>query len=40
MQASGEELAEPYGGFIDLAREVRAGADVFACAEKIRSWRL
>jgi hypothetical protein len=40
MQASGEGLAGPYGGFIDLAREVRAThADVYACAERIRSWR-
>lgn len=41
MQASGEGLAEPYGGFIDLAHEVRAGqADVFICAERIRHWRI
>ncbi|RCH64243.1 toxin Doc [Streptomyces sp. SDr-06] len=40
MRACGEGLVEPYGGFIDLAREVRAGADVFTCAERIRGWRL
>ncbi|MBC2876497.1 MULTISPECIES: toxin Doc [Streptomyces] len=41
MQASGEGLAEPYGGFIDLAHAVRAGqADVFTCAEPIRHWRV
>jgi hypothetical protein len=41
MQASGEGLAEPYGGFIELARDVRAGrADAYACAARIRGWRL
>ncbi|MGW1027716.1 toxin Doc [Streptomyces sp. NPDC002577] len=41
MHASGKGLAPPYGGFIDLAKDVRAGrADVYACAELIRSWRV
>ncbi|OAH10247.1 ATP-binding protein [Streptomyces jeddahensis] len=41
MHASGEGLAPPYGGFIDLAKEARAGhTNVYACAELIRSWRV
>nr|WP_202519070.1 toxin Doc [Streptomyces sp. SID1034] len=40
MQASGETLTEPYGGFIQLAHDVRAGTDVFTCADTIRSWCL
>ncbi|MHA6757274.1 toxin Doc [Streptacidiphilus sp. PAMC 29251] len=41
MAASGEAIDAPYGALSHLAAEVRAGgADVYACADRIRSWRV
>ncbi|MEU8976407.1 toxin Doc [Streptomyces monashensis] len=41
MAASGEAVDAPYGALSELAKEVRAGrADVYACADRIRRWRL
>ncbi|MFC5909259.1 toxin Doc [Streptacidiphilus monticola] len=41
MAASGEAVDAPYGALSELAKEVRAGsADVYACADRIRGWRV
>ncbi|MEV0277020.1 toxin Doc [Streptomyces sp. NPDC050610] len=41
MHASGEGLDDPYGELVELTKELAAGAsDVFAAADRIRSWRL
>jgi hypothetical protein len=41
MAASGEAVDAPYGALSDLAKQVRAGrADVYACADQIRRWRV
>ncbi|GAA1992837.1 toxin Doc [Kitasatospora viridis] len=41
MAASGEAVEPPYGALSDLAKEIRTGrADVYACAEEIRRWRI
>lgn len=41
MSAAGEALDPPYGGFIDLARDIDAGrADTYDTADRIRSWRI
>jgi hypothetical protein len=41
MHASGEGVDAPCGALVDLAREVLSGAaDVFAAADRIRSWRI
>lgn len=41
MAASGEAVDAPYGALSDLAKDVRANrADVYACADRIRAWRV
>lgn len=41
MHASGEGIDAPYGGLVDLARDIMAGkTDVFGAADLIRSWRI
>lgn len=41
MDAAGEGLNPPYGGLIDLCRDVISGkADVYGAADRIRSWRI
>lgn len=41
MAASGETVDAPYGALSALAADVRAGrADVYACADRIRSWTI
>ncbi|WP_425314813.1 hypothetical protein [Streptomyces agglomeratus] len=41
MAAAGEGIDAPYGGLIDLARDIDAGrADAYDAADRIRSWRI
>lgn len=40
MHQSGEGIDPPYGALVDLCREITAGADVFAVATRLRSWRI
>lgn len=41
MAASGESIDPPFGTLSELVKDVRTGrADVYACAEQIRAWRL
>ncbi|MET7457803.1 toxin Doc [Streptomyces sp. NPDC005574] len=41
MDAAGEAIDPPYGGLIDLARDIDAGrADGYDAADRIRSWRI
>jgi hypothetical protein len=41
MAASGEAVDPPYGALSELAADVRSGrADVYHCADRIRSWRI
>ncbi|RKN45031.1 toxin Doc [Streptomyces hoynatensis] len=41
MHLSGEGIDPPYGALVDLARDVLGGhADIYAAADRIRSWRI
>ncbi|MGK5629479.1 toxin Doc [Streptomyces sp. URMC 123] len=41
MHASGEGIDAPYGEIVELTKELVEGrADVFAAADRIRSWRI
>lgn len=41
MHAAGEGVDPPYGALVELARDIVEGrADVFAAADRIRSWRI
>jgi hypothetical protein len=41
MQQSGAAIDPPYGALVELAKDIDAKAtDVFAAAERIRSWRV
>lgn len=41
MQASGEGINPPYGAMVELVRDIQAGkADVYAAADRIRTWRV
>lgn len=41
MDQSGEGIDAPYGGLVDLAKDLRAErADIYDCADRIRSWRV
>lgn len=41
MHAAKEGIDPPYGALVELARDIAAGgADVFAAADRIRSWRI
>ncbi|MFE7977860.1 toxin Doc [Streptomyces shenzhenensis] len=41
MSASGVGIDPPYGALVDLMRDLMAGkADVYAAADRIRSWQL
>ncbi|MEU2856468.1 hypothetical protein [Streptomyces syringium] len=41
MAASGESIDAPYGGLIDLARDIDTGrTDAYGTADRIRSWRV
>ncbi|MET9648431.1 toxin Doc [Streptomyces syringium] len=41
MGASGEGIDAPYGGLIDLARDIDTGrTDAYDAADRIRSWRI
>jgi prophage maintenance system killer protein len=41
MHISGEGIDPPYGALVDLTREVLDGrADIYAAADRLRSWRI
>ncbi|MDH6139413.1 hypothetical protein P3T35_001413 [Kitasatospora sp. GP30] len=41
MHAAKEGIDPPYGALVELARDVAAAeADIFAAADRIRSWRI
>jgi len=41
MTAAGEGMDPPYGGLVDLVREIITGkTDVFGTADRLRAWRI
>lgn len=41
MHISSEGIDPPYGTLVDLARDIRADrADIYATADRVRSWRI